>query len=85
VLVAHVGKPSKQLGFLRSYTLQVVYNSQLLVFYSAQSPTTIYGYATNWNSTGWEEIYPQQSKLNVNVTTNDHVTFYINAKFVWCN
>jgi len=64
VPVSLIRKPSKQLGCLQFYTLQFVYNSRLLVFYSAQSPTTIYGYATNWTCTSWEEIYPQQSKLN---------------------
>jgi len=52
----------KQLGCLHFYTLQFVYNSQPLVFYSTQSHVTVYGNATNWTSTGWEEIYPQQSK-----------------------
>jgi len=58
VPVARIGKPSKQLGFLNFHTFQVVYNSQLLVFYSAQRPATVYGYATNWSRTSWEEIYP---------------------------
>jgi hypothetical protein len=97
VPVARVGEPSKQHGPLHFYTLQFVYNSQLLVFCRAQSPTTIHGYATNWNSTGWEEIYPQQSKFSVkfwqavswchqdNVMINGHNSLYINAKFVWDN
>jgi len=65
VPVARIRKPSKQLGCLHFYTLQFAYNSQRFVFYSAQSPVTIYGYATNWTGTSWEEIYPQQSKLSV--------------------
>ena len=97
VTVARIGRPSKQLGCLHFYTLQVVYNSQLLVFYSTQSPTTIYGYATNWNLTSWEEICPQQSKFSVNfwramslchqdnVMIKDHNTCYTNAKYVWDN
>jgi hypothetical protein len=67
VPVALIRKPPKQLGSLQFYTLQFVYNSHLLVYYSAQSPTTVYGYATNWTHTSWEEIYPQQSKLNSNI------------------
>jgi hypothetical protein len=64
--VTRIGKPSKQLVSVNFYTLQVVYNSQLLMFCSTQIPTTVFGYATNWNSTSWEEIYPQQSKFSAN-------------------
>jgi hypothetical protein len=67
VAVARFGKPSKQLGSLHFYTLQFVYNSKLLVFHSTQIPITAYGYAANWNSTSWEEIYPEISKFTVNV------------------
>ena len=93
--VWRIGNPSKQMGCLHFDTLQVVCNSQLLVFYSTKSPTTIHGYATNWNSTSWEEIFPQQSKFSVKfwqsmswchrdiVTINDHTSFYIKVKFVW--
>jgi hypothetical protein len=97
VAVASVGEPSKQLGCLQFYTLQIVYNYKLLVFYRTQTPIMLNGYATNWNSTSWEEIYPQQSKFSVNfdkeiswcqqegVTINDHISFYINVKFIWDN
>jgi hypothetical protein len=86
VPIARTGKPSQQLGPLHFYTLGVVYNSQLLVLYSSQSPTTIRGYATNWNRTGWEEIYPQLRKFSLkfwqalswchqdNVTIKAHVS-----------
>ena len=61
-----LGNHQNKLGCLHFYTLQLVYNSQLYVFYSAQSPVTIEGYATNWTHSSWEEIYPQVCKLSAN-------------------
>jgi len=94
VPVARIGKSSKQSDCLRFYTKQVVFISKHLVFYSAQIPVKINGYAKNWDSTGhWEEIYQPQSKYRVkllqtvsrfhqdNVTINDHIYMYINARF----
>ena len=72
VTVARIGKPSKHLDFLHFYTLHFMYNSQLLVFYSTQSPVTACGYATNRNSTSWEEFFPQQCKLSVNYWKRYH-------------
>jgi len=41
-------------------------NSQLLVFYSEQSPVTINGKAINWNSAGyWDEVFQPLSKFRV--------------------
>jgi hypothetical protein len=63
------------------------------VFYSEKSYETIYGNTTNWNSTGWDEIYQESCKLGVKVLTdsvmitsvqcNDKQSylFYINVKF----
>jgi hypothetical protein len=49
-------------------TKQALSNPPLLVFYSKQYYVTLYGNATNWNSTGfWEETYPQSCKFTVNV------------------
>jgi hypothetical protein len=82
------------LKFKRKFRLQSGIFAQLLVFYSTPSPITSHGYATNWNSSSWEEIYPQNSKYSVNfwqaiswchqgnVTINDHISFYINSKLV---
>ena len=68
-------------------------NSQLLVFYSTQRKITVYGNATNWNGTGFDENYQPPSKFRVNVlqtvsrcyqenlTINDHLSFYTNARF----
>ena len=65
-----------------------MYNSQVLVFYSTQLPVTINGYATNWTSTSWQEVYPQEGKFSVhfwqamswrhqdNVKINDNNSFY---------
>jgi len=71
VPVARIGKSSKQRDCLRFYTKQFVFISKHLVFYSAQIPITINGYATNWDSTGqWDEIYPPPSKFRVNLLQN---------------
>ena len=46
--------------FLRTTILS---NSQLLIFYSEQTYITVYGNATNWNSTGyWDEVFQPLSK-----------------------
>ena len=67
-LLSHVlGILKKKLGCLHFDILQVVCNSQLLVFYSTKSSITIHGYATHKNSTSWEEVYPQHSKFSVNI------------------
>ena len=58
----HVLGNHKKFRISTFYTLQLLYNSQLFVFYSAQSPIMAYGNATNWNRNSWEEIYPQQRK-----------------------
>lgn len=50
-------KSSKQLGCIHFYVNQVLSDSQHLGFYSAQRYVTIYGYATNWNCIGYNEIY----------------------------
>ena len=50
-------KSSKQLGCTHFYVNQVVSDSRHLVFYSAQRYVTTYGYATNWNCTGYYEVY----------------------------
>ena len=94
VPVARIGKSSKQRDSLRFYTKEVVFISKHLVYYSAQFPIKINGYAENWDSTGhWDEIYIPQSKYRVkllqtvsrfhqdNVTINDHIYIYINARF----
>jgi len=36
-------------------------NSQILVFYSERH-TVVYGYATNWNSTGYFDAYSSVGK-----------------------
>ena len=45
----------------------VMSNSQLFVFYSEQLHTVFYGYATNWNSTGYYEINFTARKYRINV------------------
>ena len=42
-------------------------NSQLLVFYSEQGNTEVFGYATNWNSTGYYDINCSVRKYRLNV------------------
>jgi len=38
------------------------------VFYSQQIHITVYGNATNWNTTGyWDEIYGEPGKFRVKV------------------
>jgi len=44
---------------------QVVSNSQLLVSNSEQRHVKIEGYATNWNSTGYFEMYLSPRKYRV--------------------
>ena len=41
---------------------QALSNYQILVFYSEQRHITIPGYATNWNSTGYFEVYHNERK-----------------------
>jgi len=41
-------------------------NSQILVFYSERH-TVVYGYATNWNSTGYFELNYSVRKYRINV------------------
>lgn len=77
---------------MHSYIQQVVSNSQLIVFYSTNNQITIYGNATNWNDTGFDENYqpPSKSRLKLlhtvsrchqeNVTINDHISLYIKAR-----
>jgi hypothetical protein len=86
-----VGKPSIQV-----ICLHFVHNKLriILVFHSTQNHTTVYGYATNWTCTSWQEIYPKQRKFNMNfwqavswrhqdnVTVADHIYFYIKSKFI---
>jgi hypothetical protein len=56
VPVARIGKTSIKLDCLH-FTQKSVSNYQLHVPYSKQHYVTVYGNATNWNSTGhWEEI-----------------------------
>jgi hypothetical protein len=71
VLVARIEKSSKRLGCLHFYTRQVVSNSHILVFYSEQSHVTLYGNATNWNGSGWQEVYEPLCKFRVKVFTNN--------------
>jgi hypothetical protein len=47
---------------------EVVSNSHLLVFYSEQRRIKLYGYATNWNSTGYFEVYHSVREYSVNVS-----------------
>jgi hypothetical protein len=70
-----------------------VSNSHILVFYSEQSHIKIYGNATNWNGSGWQEIYAPPCKFRVKVFTNSIIiltgkyndkcsySFYINFTF----
>ena len=56
-------------GGLHSYTQQVESNSQLLVFYREKRHIALYGNATTWNSTGFDEIYQPSCKLRLNIFT----------------
>jgi len=60
-------KYSKQLSCLHFYIFKVVFNSQLLVFYSEKRHIITYGYASNWNTTGYVEFHHLQNKHTVNV------------------
>ena len=62
------------------------------MFYSARSQIKINGNATNWNGTGFEEIYDPPGKFSVkllqkvsrchkdDVMINDHISFNINTR-----
>jgi len=58
-------KYSKQLSCLHFYIFKVVFNTQLLVFYSEQRNITTYGYASNWNTTGYAEFHFLERKHRV--------------------
>ena len=73
-------------------------NSQLLLLYSQQSHFSRTGSVINRDSTGhWEEVYGEPRKLRVklwqtipwihhdNVTIKKHISFYINARYIWKN
>jgi len=47
-----------------------VTNSKLLVFNSVQLHFTGYGNVTNWNSTGYEQVFETKSKFGVKCLTN---------------
>jgi len=44
-----------------------VSNSQLIVFYSEHRHKKIYGYMTNWNSTGYFDIHSSEGKYSAQV------------------
>ena len=64
------------------------------MFYSEKSHVTIYDNATNWNGSGWQEIFAPPSKFSVKVfKKSDFILpgkykdkysyfFYINATFL---
>ena len=68
-------------------------NYQILVFYSEQRHIIIYGNATNWNSSGYFEVFDEERKYSTNVwqttslyhlvneTINYNNSFYRNARF----
>jgi len=64
-------KTSKQQLTLYTNVSQLLSNSQILVFYSEQQHVIITGYATNWNSTGYFEVFDQESKYIVKFWTNN--------------
>jgi hypothetical protein len=86
-------KFSVQLGSLHLYIEHAVSDSLLLMFYSEQRYITLKGNATNWNGTGFEEIFNPTSKFRVkfwrnaswcllnNVTMHDHISFCINPSY----
>jgi hypothetical protein len=47
----------KPMGCVYFYISKVVANSHLILFYSEKRRITTYGYATNWNNTGYFEAY----------------------------
>jgi len=45
-----------------------MFNSKILVFNSTQ--LTLNGFATNWNSTGYDQVYEKIGKFTLNCLTN---------------
>jgi len=84
---------SRQLGCLQSNIKLDVSNSKFLVFYSENRYIKISGNITIWTVLGWTKIthhYVSSGKnagqdLSTyhmdNVTTNDHISLYINSRF----
>jgi hypothetical protein len=80
----------KKLSCLHFYIFKVVFNSQLLVFYSEKRNITTYGYASNWNTTGYVEFHYLERKHWVKVlpksavvSQGQHKEIMITNHFIW--
>jgi len=60
-------------------------NSQLLVFYSAQRHTELHGYATNWNSTGYFDVFYPVRKYSINVLSMRAIIHKVNVTINYQN